>query len=97
MITSKQVKEIKKNIYHLKDSLWKSLYEVMSVDEIEIKNIEAITFDKANEIRKRLARLKPTVSHKFNILVSFFDNLLAHKGYFKQNCPKKSFLEKDIG
>ena len=72
MITSKQIKEIKKNIYRLKDDLWKSLYEVTSIDEIDLKNIEAITFDKANKIRKRLSRLKLTVSHNFNILISFF-------------------------
>ncbi len=89
MITIEQIEEIKKNIAFLKEHLRQSLHEVMSIDEIDLRNIEEITFDKANEIRKRLARLKPEVSNKFNILVSFFEQKLTNKGYFKQNHSQK--------
>jgi len=89
MITIEQIEEIKNKIAVLKDHLRQSLYEVMAIDEIDLRKIEVITFDKANEIRKRLSRLKPTLSNKFNLLVAFFEQHLANKGYFKQPKVKK--------
>jgi hypothetical protein len=95
MITIEQIEEIKKKIAFLKEHLRQSLHEVMSIDEIDLRNIEEITFDKANEIRKRISRLKPELSNKFNILVSFFEQKLMDKGYFKparsQKKDKKDF------
>lgn len=90
MITIEQIEEIKKKIAFLKDHLRQSLHEVMAIDEIDLRNIEAITFDKANEIRKRLSRLKPAVSNKFNLLVSFFEQKLMDKGYFKPTRSQKT-------
>ncbi len=89
MITIEQIEEIKKKIAFLKDHLRQSLHEVMAIDEIDLRNIEEITFDKANEIRKRLSRLKPAVSNKFNLLVSFFEQKLMDKGYFKPTRSQK--------
>ncbi len=45
MITIEQIEEIKKNIAFLKEHLRQSLHEVMSIDEIDLRNIEEITFD----------------------------------------------------
>lgn len=92
MITIEQIEEIKKKISFLKDHLRQSLHEVMSIDEIDLRNTEEITFDKANEIRKRLSRLKPAVSNKFNLLVSFFEQKLMDKGYFKPTRSQKKEL-----
>lgn len=93
MITIEQIEEIKEKIAVLKDYLRQSLHEVMSIDEIDLRKIEAITFDKANEIRKRLSRLKLALSNKFNLLVEFFERKLENRGYLKQRLSQK--IEKE--
>jgi hypothetical protein len=84
MITVEQIEEIKEKIAVLKIHLHQSLHEVMSIDEIDLRKVETITFEKANEIRKRFSRLKLVLSNKFNLLVEFFEHKLENKGYFKQ-------------
>lgn len=89
MINNEQIEEIKEKIAFLKNYLRQSLHEVMVIDEIDLRKIEAITFDKANEIRKRISQLKPLLSNKFNILVSLLEKNLMNKGYFKKKLPQK--------
>ena len=76
MINLEQIKEIKENTAFLKEHLIKSLFEIILIDEFDLRNIEAITFEKANEVRKKLSRLKPEVSNKFNLLISSFEKNL---------------------
>ena len=83
MITLEQIKEIKENTAFLKEHLIKSLFEIILIDEFDLRNLEEITFGQANEIRKRLSRLKPDVSNKFNILISSFEKNLTNKDILK--------------
>lgn len=79
MVTPEQMKEIKENIVCLKENLLRSLFEIVMIDEFELKKADTITFNKANQIRKKVSSLKSTVANKFSILNSFLENNFLNK------------------
>jgi DNA helicase TIP49 (TBP-interacting protein) len=69
MITIEQIKEIKTTLAYAKSVLRQALVDLMFIDEIDLMDIEAMTFEKANDIRKKFARLRMMTGEKMNVFL----------------------------
>lgn len=66
MLTLEKIKEIKTKLAHLKASLRQALTDSMFIDEIDLMDIEEMTLEQVDDIRKRVARLRMSAGEKIN-------------------------------
>lgn len=69
MFTLDQVREIKEKLAYVKASLRQALIDLMFMDEIDFMNMEALTFEKAEDIRKKFARVRMIAGEKMNVFL----------------------------
>lgn len=69
MLPLEQIKEIKEKLAYTKASLRQMLVELMFIDEIDLINMDAITFEQVNDIRKKFARLRILAGAKMNVFL----------------------------
>jgi hypothetical protein len=71
MVTLEQIKEIQEKLAYVKASLRQMLVDLMFIDEIDLMNIETITFEQVNDIRKKFARLRMIAGEKMNVFLKY--------------------------
>ena len=85
MLTLEQIKEIKMKLIYVKASLRQALTDLMFIEEIELMNIEGITLEKANDIRKKFSNVRMLTGEKMNVFLKCL-------GQFR-NRPKTTLID----